>query len=116
MTDVDGPRLGEGPAEFRCEIVHETDRVAVCVGGDVDMATAPQVADALTQAATTTPPTDVVVDLAACTFLDSSGLSALLEGARAARAAGRGYAIRGANEQIVRLVELTSLTDELPFE
>ncbi len=112
MTDVDGPRLGEGPAEFRCEIVHETDRVAVCVGGDVDMATAPQVADALTQAATTTPPTDVV----ACTFLDSSGLSALLEGARAARAAGRGYAIRGANEQIVRLVELTSLTDELPFE
>lgn len=116
MTGVDDPQLGDEPAGFRCEIVREERRVAVCVAGDVDMATAPRVGEALAEAAGATPAADVVVDLAACTFLDSSGLAVLVEGARRARSTGRAFSIRGAGEQVRRLIDLTHLDAELPTE
>lgn len=116
MTGVDDPRLGEEPAGFRCEVVREDPRVAVCVAGDVDMATAPRVGEAVAEAVAAAPAADVVVDLGACTFLDSSGLAVLVEAAKRVRSAGRAFSIRGAGEQVVRLIDLTHLHDELPTE
>lgn len=115
MTGVDDPRCGEGGAAFSCEVVVEAPRVAVHVAGDVDMATAPRVGDAVGEALRAGAG-DVVVDLTSCTFLDSSGLAVLLDRANRVRAAGRRFTIRGASEQIVRLIDLTNLRDELPIE
>lgn len=49
----------------------------VSVGGEVDMATAPQFGDVLQQAATADPG-KLVVDLLETEFMDSSGLAVLL--------------------------------------
>ena len=51
----------------------------------------------------------VVVDLGATTFLDSSGLGALVGGLRSARAAGGDLRIAGAGEQVRTVLELTTM-------
>ena len=51
----------------------------------------------------------LIVDLAAVTFMDSSGLGALIGGLRAARLAGGDLRLARPTEQIVLLLELTTL-------
>jgi anti-anti-sigma factor len=51
----------------------------------------------------------VVVDLAGTTFLDSSGLGALVGGLRSARAAGGDLRIAGAGLQVRTVLELTTM-------
>lgn len=51
----------------------------------------------------------VVVDLAATTFMDSSGLGALVGGLRAARAAGGDLRIAGVGPQVRTVLELTTM-------
>lgn len=52
---------------------------------------------------------EVVVDLSAITFVDSSGLGALVAGLKAARKAGGDMRICGANEQVRMVLGLTNL-------
>lgn len=56
---------------------------------------------------------DVVVDLSAVTFMDSSGLRALLTGQRAVLAAGRSFRIGDASDAVRRVLEITGLSDVL---
>ncbi|WP_454051338.1 STAS domain-containing protein [Cellulomonas sp. Marseille-Q8402] len=51
----------------------------------------------------------VVVDLAGTTFLDSSGLGALVGGLRSARAAGGDLRIAGVGAQVRTVLELTTM-------
>jgi anti-sigma B factor antagonist len=51
----------------------------------------------------------VVVDLSACTFVDSSGLGALVGGLKAARQAGGDLRIAQAPEQVRTVLALTNL-------
>lgn len=53
--------------------------------------------------------TMVVVDLAQTVFLDSSGLGALVSGLRAARAAGGDLRIARPTEQVLTVLELTTM-------
>jgi anti-anti-sigma factor len=80
--------------------------------GEIDMATAPQLGDAL--GAVSDRATRVVVDLSAVSFLDSSGLNALVHAQR--ELAGREVSFRvvSPKDQVVRRVlEITQLTEEL---
>ena len=80
--------------------------------GEIDMATAPQLAAAL--GAVSDRATRVVVDLSAVSFLDSSGLSALVQARR--ELAGREVSFRTVSpkDQVLRRVfEITQLTKEL---
>ncbi len=58
-------------ADFR--IVDRSDHM-LAVQGDVDLATAPQLATALASRGP-----DVQLDLSECTFIDSSGITVLIE-------------------------------------
>jgi anti-sigma B factor antagonist len=51
----------------------------------------------------------VVIDLSRTTFLDSSGLGALVRGLRVARAAGGDLRIAGAERQVLTVLELTTM-------
>ncbi len=51
----------------------------------------------------------VVIDLAGTTFLDSSGLGALVGGLRSARAAGGDLRIAGVGPQVRTVLELTTM-------
>jgi|RhiMethySRZTD1v2_1073278.scaffolds.fasta_scaffold26006_2 anti-anti-sigma factor len=80
------------------------------VGGDVDVDTAPRlrqaVADALVRGRR-----HVAVDMSHVSFLDSTGLTALLTARQDAIAAGGSLQLSGASAAVVRLLEIASLTD-----
>jgi anti-anti-sigma factor len=57
--------------------------------------------------------TGVVVDLTGVTFLDSSGLGALVQGYQRAVRDGSGYRIRGAEGVVARVLEISGVGDLL---
>ena len=80
--------------------------------GEIDCTSAPQVRavlDRLLDAA----PREVVVDLAAVTFLDSAGLCALAAAHRRALAAGGRLRVLAATRAVIRPLQITGLWDLL---
>jgi anti-sigma B factor antagonist len=86
------------------------------IEGEVDLACADRVRDALTASARHGADT-VIVDLARCTFLDSSGLRALLEAQRelSEPAGGPGLLIAAPGSQPRRILEMTALETVVPI-
>lgn len=81
---------------------------AVNVHGELDQATAPELRGALDEAvAADNGP--VFVDLSDCEFIDSAGLSLLLETQRRLADAGRGFAVCAPRTEVRRLLELTGI-------
>ena len=85
--------------------IDERGWLVLTVAGEIDLATAPQLAACLVDAADR----DVAVDLSAVTFLDSSGLSALVAGSRAATANGHVLRTFGERDTIRRVLEISGL-------
>ncbi|MER6198387.1 STAS domain-containing protein [Streptomyces sp. NPDC001586] len=87
--------------------------VVVRVSGEIDLDRASLLRDAL-HAAITRPdcPNEIVVDLAALTFCDSSGLNALLQARLTAHEHGRQIRLHAPTAQVIHLLELTG-TDQL---
>lgn len=83
--------------------------------GRIDLMSAPDVRRRLQQAAVETK-ARIVVDLDRVTFVDSSGLGALVGGLKAARLAGGDLRIARAGEQVLVILRLTNLDKVLtPF-
>ncbi len=80
----------------------------VRLAGRLDLLSASQVKERLAQAVADGN-RRLVVDLQAVTFLDSSGLGALISGLKAARVAGGDLRIAGAGEQTLLVLRLTTL-------
>jgi stage II sporulation protein AA (anti-sigma F factor antagonist) len=78
----------------------------VIIGGEIDMVTAPTLADALRQI---DPRLDIVVDFAAVSFMDSSGLNVLIEHWQRADAAGGSLRVRHAGPAVRRIVDIAGL-------
>jgi anti-sigma B factor antagonist len=85
--------------------------VLVAVAGEVDIATAPVLERDLRQAQQTAGV--VVLDLAEVSFMDCSGLGAILSANRHAREHHGRLVVVGAARQTRRLVELTGAVDQL---
>lgn len=88
-------------------------RVTVTARGQVDIATAPRLAEAVAKALAQGV-TEVVVDLAAVDFLDSAGVRALVQSARAAEQAGAALYLDGAQGWVARVLEITGVGGYLP--
>ncbi|MDE9367797.1 STAS domain-containing protein [Luteipulveratus sp. YIM 133132] len=100
-TSAEGPTVVIGSVN---------DHTVVSVRGEVDMATAPDLQQALTQV-TAEPGFRVVVDFTGTTFIDSSGIGALI-GVHRSVAAGSGRLRLVVPPSPVRKVfELTRLTE-----
>jgi stage II sporulation protein AA (anti-sigma F factor antagonist) len=97
-----------------CQIttVATDDQVVVVVAGEVDLLTLDAVSSALTEAQASR--RDLVVDLSATTFMDSSGLHAVLDAFRAQRDAGRSFSLRAPSGAVVRVLEMAGLEHVLP--
>ena len=80
----------------------------VRVSGRLDLLSAGDMRDLLSQLCSAQAPT-IVVDLGDVTVLDSSGLGALIAGLRASRQAGGDLRIARPNEQAQMVLELTRL-------
>jgi anti-sigma B factor antagonist len=88
--------------------------ILLAVRGEVDMATAPAMGDAVRDRLRQGP---VVLDLSGVGFMDSSGVRMLDALAREAAEHAWDLRLRDAlSEPVAHVLELTGVKDELPFE
>jgi len=92
----------------------EPDVRVVRPRGEIDLATAPLLRDAL-HAALQDELRLVAVDLDEVAFLGAHGLDALLDGHRAATARGVGFVLAGGHRPARRVLALTGLSGVLPL-
>ena len=83
--------------------------IVVALHGELDQVDAASVAAALTAVAAPGP--EIIVDLAALTFIDSSGVAALAHGRREARRAGGNLVLAAPQQQVRRVLAITRLSD-----
>jgi anti-sigma B factor antagonist len=64
--------------ELSCTVEHRPDAAIVRVRGDVDIASAPKLREALLEVLAETPATHLVVDLSDVEFIDSTGIGVVV--------------------------------------
>jgi anti-sigma B factor antagonist len=85
------------------------------VEGELDLAVAPQLQEALEKAAPDHE--QILIDLSACEFIDSTGIATILQTQQRMAGEGHRLAIFGATKQVRRILEVTGLTaNGLVFE
>lgn len=92
---------------FSVDVQHATIEGAAVVRvlGDLDLVTAPQLAEQAALAA----PGDVVIDLGGVTFIDSTGLRALWSLRQAVASDGGRALLRSPSEPVIRVLRTTKL-------
>jgi anti-anti-sigma factor len=89
------------------------DVLRLVLAGEMDLASAGQLTDATDKAVATERPTEILVDLAAVTFIDSTGIRALLTAQRIADEQGVGLRVVHAHGVVARVLTMTGLLDIL---
>jgi anti-sigma B factor antagonist len=93
------------------EVAHlDGDRLLV-IEGELDIATAPELVTMLERMRTHRHP--VVLDLAGVTFMDSTGLTALMDPWLESRQNGWAFSVRAASSAVRRVVELAGIEQML---
>ncbi len=88
------------------------DSAPIVVRGEIDAATAPALSADLSRAVASGS-NPIEIDLSAVTFIDSSGLRALIIGRQEAEAAGNSLRIVKASDVVSRLLDVTGLSETL---
>jgi anti-sigma B factor antagonist len=101
------------PGQLQVEVDRAPGCVVVSVGGEVDLATASKVAEALDEASREDSQ-PIVVDLARCAFIDSSGLALLVKAAQS-DGGGSSVMLAAARGQVRRALEISGLDGLLPL-
>ena len=99
-----------GDVRITAEAIAEGVAV-VRVDGELDVATTHQLEEAVESADSSG---RLVIDLTACTFLDSSALRVLVSSARGARAAGGSFSLVASDSGILRVLEIAAVDTILP--
>ena len=86
------------------------DGSVVTIIGELDVDSAPQVRDAFDEAIDR--PGPVKLDMRGCSFVDSTGIAALVRAARRLHEEGRTLSIRGARQRVRGILELSGLLSE----
>jgi anti-sigma B factor antagonist len=84
--------------------------VVVTLGGELDLVDAAGVAAALVTVAARAP--EIIVDLTALEFIDSSGVAALARGRKLARHAGGDLLLAAPRPRVLRVLAITRLVDD----
>jgi anti-sigma B factor antagonist len=87
--------------------------VVVAVSGEIDVRVRAQLVSSILAAVGTPGVKTVVVELTHTSFLDASGIGALLVGREAARAAGVAYRVVGISGQVCQVLEITNVLEVL---
>jgi anti-anti-sigma factor len=97
--------------------VQGTDgRVVVEVRGEIDMACADRLRDILVDAVRRLRPARLVVDMLHVTFIDSTGVGALVAGHNAAHALGVPFSVRQAGPFVITQFHQTGLYEALAVD
>lgn len=104
------PDRDEGPY-FAVEVEPSGDALRVILRGELDAATAPQLAAALARAAS--PGRDLALDLGELTFIDSSGLRVIASELQRYEQSHTGFTVVRSSESVRRIFLMTGLGDLL---
>jgi anti-sigma B factor antagonist len=96
-------------APFRVEAESNASLHTVSVAGELDQSTAPELRTALAQALGEESGSGVLVDLSDCRFIDSTGLSLLVETKRQLGDDERDFGVCCPDADVRRLLELTGI-------
>ncbi len=102
------------PPSFQIEVDQSAAGATVTIAGEIDMATITRLEHARERALAASP-SQVVIDLSAVRFIDSSGLKFLLETDRLARSGGWTLALVKPTETAMRVFTITGIDKHLPF-
>jgi anti-anti-sigma factor len=91
-------------------------QTTISLAGELDPATSPQLQARLVELAEDPAVTSVVLDLSQISFLDSSGLRALVAGNEALRARDADLVLRGPSPNIRRILEVTGMGELIKVE
>lgn len=105
----------EDEAVWDLRVRTSNGRTVLALVGELDLDTAPRLVAQVDRCAGGTP-TSVVIDLDEVTFVDSSGLGALVACWRRLRQAGVPLTIANPNEDVSLTLEITGLDQILPLE
>jgi anti-sigma B factor antagonist len=98
--------------ETRIEsVLAEDDTATVALHGEIDFSNADDVAQAIRDAIAEWSPAEVRIDLRSATFIDSTGLGALIEGYRATTEAACRFVVTNPNANFRRVLTVTGLCD-----
>lgn len=86
------------------------------VVGELDLATRDRAANEISRAVRADGATTVIVDVSGVRFLDSSGISVLIQGRREAEATGVSYRLTGANGMVREVLAMTGVLEHLSGE
>lgn len=109
-----GHHLRTTGADVDVHLTPDGSTAVVAPVGELDLATAPELRDALLRAALDRSLT--VIDLAQVTFLDSVGMAVLAAAARRARAAGGGVRVVNASGRARTVLQLTGMSRVLGLD
>jgi anti-sigma B factor antagonist len=99
-------------ASFSAKVVGLEDDSLVVLSGELDMATASELTGVLDQVVAHGS-REVVLDLSGLTFIDSSGIAALVEAQHRLSEQGRELSVHGARHSALRVFEISGLVDFL---
>jgi anti-sigma B factor antagonist len=97
---------------FRVTTEQRDDQVHLAVSGELDLASAPRIEEAL-RGVEEQSPAVVVLDLRGLEFMDSTGLRTILAADARAKEAGRRLVVVEGDENIRRVFEVTRLYDRV---
>jgi anti-sigma B factor antagonist len=100
---------------LRIEVANTTSPTTVVLSGELDVLTARRVRETLIAISNSGEPR-VVVDMSNVTFLDSTGLSALVGPLKRFRSMGGELVVRSPATSVRKVLELTGLTRVLTVE
>ena len=103
-------RKASVPEETVTSVEHAGDTVTVSLRGEVDVLTVDQVRMALSDALAARP-RQIVVDLAELSFIDSTGLGALVFGFQRARDLGIGFRLARPGRRVHQVLMLSGLLE-----
>jgi anti-sigma B factor antagonist len=99
--------------DFSASVNRDGGVATIVVSGEIDIATSPTIYQAISQALLADDVDTVLVDLAGVRFLDSSGISVLLQGRRLADGRAVRYRVVRADNMVRRILELTGVWEHL---
>jgi anti-sigma B factor antagonist len=93
----------------------DTWGVVLTLEGELDIGSAPELSRQLNMIEGAHPER-ILIDLGRLTFMDSTGLTVVVQANQSAKLNGHRLSFRNASPQVQRLLEITSLLGELTFE
>ncbi len=100
--------------ENRCDIALEPGQVRVVVTGEVDLSWSSEIRDQILRALKENMP--VKVDLSAVSYIDSSGIAALVEGLQQARKSGIPFVLQRPSPAVLSVLNLARLDQVFEVE